>query len=53
MRMNGVWVLAALLACGVAIVHGQERQGGGGQGRAGGGRGPQVPPMLMTTAALR
>ena len=54
MRKNGMWLLAALLACGVAIVHGQERQGGGGQGRAGGGggRGPQVPPMLMTTAAF-
>jgi Raf kinase inhibitor-like YbhB/YbcL family protein len=43
-------VAAAMAATGTAIA--QERQGapaGGGQGR--GGRGPQTPPLIMTTTA--
>jgi len=31
---------------------GDARGGGGGQGRGGGGRGPQTPPLLMTTTAF-
>jgi Raf kinase inhibitor-like YbhB/YbcL family protein len=47
-------VVAAWLAIGVAPTIAQapapNAQGGGGQGR-GGGRGPQTPPLIMTTTA--
>ncbi len=50
--MRVLVVATARLAAGVALA--QERQGGpagaAGQGR-GGGRGPQTPPLLMTTTA--
>jgi Raf kinase inhibitor-like YbhB/YbcL family protein len=56
-----LFVLAALVAlCTPAMAQGaggqgggQGRGGGGGQGRGGGGggRGPQAPPLLMTSAA--
>ena len=54
-RSFGVLVaVAALTAAGATFA--QERQGApagapGGQGRAGGGRGPATPPLLMTTTA--
>src|SRR5689334_11350743 len=50
-RSIGVVAAAAVLTAGLALA--QERQGapgGGGQGR-GGGRGPQTPPLIMTSTA--
>jgi Raf kinase inhibitor-like YbhB/YbcL family protein len=46
-------VAAAALTIGIAPAIAQAPAGaqGGGQGRAGGGRGPQTPPLLMTTTA--
>src|SRR5262252_9833599 len=47
-------LVALAIACAATMTGAQDRQGGGGQGRAGGGaaRGPQVPPMIMTTTAF-
>jgi len=53
MRSTGL-LAAALLAAGVASIGAQAPQTpapAGGQGRAGGGRGPAVPPLIMTTTA--
>ena len=50
-RSIGVLVAGAVLTAGFALA--QDRQGapaGGGQGR-GGGRGPQTPPLIMTSTA--
>src|SRR6202140_286586 len=46
-------VAAASLTIGIVPAIAQAPPGaqGGGQGRAGGGRGPQTPPLLMTTTA--
>jgi Raf kinase inhibitor-like YbhB/YbcL family protein len=47
--------VVACLAMAMALPTAQAPQGGaaggGGQGRGGGGRGPQTPPLLMTTMA--
>jgi Raf kinase inhibitor-like YbhB/YbcL family protein len=48
------FVVVAVLSFSIALTTAQAPQGGGaGQGRAGGGggRGPQTPPLLMTTTA--
>ena len=53
MRSTTGFLAAALLAAGVASIGAQAPQTppAGGQGRAGGGRGPAVPPLIMTTSA--
>jgi Raf kinase inhibitor-like YbhB/YbcL family protein len=48
--ITGFFVVAALSAMAFAPAAAQARQGGGGQ--APGGRGPQTPPLLMTTTAF-
>ena len=48
--ITGFFVVAALSAIAFAPAAAQARQGGGGQ--APGGRGPQTPPLLMTTTAF-
>src|SRR5437867_3196261 len=49
-----VALCAPVMAQGGGQERGQGRGGGqgGGQGRGGGGRGPQTPPLLMTTTAF-
>jgi len=54
MRSTTGFLAAALLAAGVAAIGAQAPQTpapAGGQGRAGGGRGTPVPPLIMTTTA--
>ena len=48
--ITGFFVVVALSAIAFAPAAAQARQGGGGQ--APGGRGPQTPPLLMTTTAF-
>ena len=48
--ITGFFVVVALSAIAFGPAAAQARQGGGGQ--APGGRGPQTPPLLMTTTAF-
>jgi Raf kinase inhibitor-like YbhB/YbcL family protein len=51
-EMMRTGAMAALVAASVAVgVAQQPPAGGGGQGRAGAGRGPATPPLIMTTTA--
>src|SRR5262245_12087982 len=52
MRTSVIAIVAAFIC--VGLVTAQDRQGAGGrEGRgAGGGRGPQTPPLIMTTTAF-
>lgn len=47
-----LFVVAALSAIGLAPVIAQAPQGGGARGGQGAARGPQTPPLLMTTTAF-
>jgi Raf kinase inhibitor-like YbhB/YbcL family protein len=54
MRSTTGFLSALLLIAGAAVIGAQAPQTpapAGGQGRAGGGRGPAVPPLIMTTTA--
>ena len=50
-RATAALPIVALCAAVATSLHAQAPQGGGVQGRAGGGRGPQTPPLLMTSSA--
>lgn len=49
-KLTVLCVLVALVALCSFLTFGQAGQGAG-QGRGGGGRGPQTPPLIMTTTA--
>jgi len=50
-KMMRTAATASFVAASVAMTLAQQPPAGGGQGRAGAGRGPATPPLIMTTTA--
>jgi len=50
-KMMRTAATASFVAASVAMTLAQQPPAGGGQGRAGAGRGPATPPLIMTTSA--